>query len=189
MTNPENIAIYAGYSDLTEEELLSEACARDKNAFGEIINRNADRFYRFAFSLVKNREDAEDILQETFMGAYKSRKKFERRSSVKTWLFRILFKQVAKSLRKNRKNKSFAFYDDVEIYSPDIERSLDVSMALQQLLPHHLEVVLLKEFEGYSYEEIAEDLGISKGTVASRLYRARDDLKKSLADYLPPSKT
>jgi RNA polymerase sigma-70 factor (ECF subfamily) len=171
--------------------LLRRAAAGDGAAFHTLCDRHMDRLYRLAFSLVGNAADAEDLLQETFGGAFRGLSRFEARSSVSTWLTRILVTQTAR-LRRSRHGKWAASLDADEIASPSVAGSsgavdarIDIQAALAMLSPVHRQVLVLREFEQMSYGEIAEVLGVPQGTIESRLHRARAELRAKLSAYLP----
>ena len=172
--------------EATDLELLRKAAAGDGLAFHALVDRHAQRMYRLAISLTGNPADAEDVLQETFAGAYKSLSGFEGRASVKTWLTRILFTQSAK-WRRDRAGRTMGSIDSAEptVASSGIgvEIRIDLQAALQQLSPEHREVLMLREFEGMAYEEMAEVLGLPRGTIESRLNRARNALREKLKSY------
>jgi RNA polymerase sigma-70 factor (ECF subfamily) len=183
----------------TDEELLAAACtASDDRAFHELIDRHAVRLLRLAFKLVGNVWDAEDVVQETLIGAYQQMGKFRGQASVKTWLTRILVRQAARCHRRRSRGETVSL-DHVRSaggpewqdkgsgdVSEEVGRRMDVLRALRRLSPQHREVVVLREYEGMSYAEIAETLDVPQGTVESRLYRARQELKAALQPYLPP---
>ncbi len=171
----------------TDEELLDDARRGDQDAFHELIDRHADGLFRLASRLVGSAVDAEDVLQETFVGAFEHMGRFEGRSTVRTWLSRILLRQAARFHRRRflRKTVPLPQASTGASHSDDANRRLDVRLALRQLSPEHREVVVLREFEGMSYGEMAEALGIPIGTVESRLYRARQALREALGEYLP----
>ena len=173
--------------------LLQKAAAGDGRAFHALLDGHMDRLYRLAVSLVGNVADAEDVLQETFAGAYKGLDGFEGRASVGTWLTRILVVQTAR-FRRDRKRKPMGSIDASGFDEPSagsssgasgVDARIDIQAALLQLSPAHREVLVLREFEQMSYEEIAEVLGVPQGTVESRLHRARSELREKLAAYLP----
>jgi RNA polymerase sigma-70 factor (ECF subfamily) len=177
--------------------LLRKAAAGDGEAFHALLDRHMDRLYRLAVSLVGNSADAEDVLQETFAGAYRGLDRFEGRSSVGTWLTRILVMQTAR-FRRDRRRKRMDSLDSfplaagphepssrAPLASGSVDARIDIQAALLQLSPAHRQVLVLREFEQMSYEEIADVLGVPQGTVESRLHRARSDLREKLAAYLP----
>jgi RNA polymerase sigma-70 factor, ECF subfamily len=175
--------------EATDVQLLRRAAAGDAKAFHQLVDRHADRMYRLAVSMVGNAFDAEDVLQETFAGAFKGLSRFEERASVKTWLTRILMTQAA-ILRRDRKRRSQPPpADEARSVTAGeaglVGAKIDVHAAIALLSDEHREVLLLREFEQMSYEEIANVLGVPRGTVESRLHRARAELKDLLKAYLP----
>jgi len=170
-------------------ELLRRAGAGNAAAFHVLVDRHAQRLYRLAVSLIGNAVDAEDVLQETFIGAFRGLKSFEGRSSVKTWLSRILVVQAAQWRRGKRRRSMEApgdlAGDSVAATGSNPEAGIDVNAAIAKLSPEHREVIVLREFEQMSYEEMAEVLGVPRGTVESRLSRARSEMREKLKDYLP----
>jgi RNA polymerase sigma-70 factor (ECF subfamily) len=176
-------------------ELLRKSAAGDGKAFHALVDRHADRLYRVAVSLVGNSADAEDVLQEAFTGAYRGLSGFQGRASVKTWLTRILVMQAAKWRRDRKRRRSGAAIDDEADVQPAapgdsgragvVDARIDVHAAVQRLSVEHREVIALREFEHLSYDEMAEVLELPRGTVESRLHRARAELKEILKSYLP----
>jgi RNA polymerase sigma-70 factor, ECF subfamily len=169
-------------------ELLRRAAKGDGKAFHGLLDRHADRLYRLAYSLLGNAADAQDVVQETWAGAYRGLSGFEGRSSVATWLTRILVLQAAKWRRDHKRRFEPIVSRDAaasgECGAAEVERRIDVRAALEQLTAEHREVLVLREYEQMSYEEMAESLGVPRGTVESRLHRARAELKEKLKDYL-----
>ena len=165
-------------------ELLRLAGDGDSAAFHALVDRHAQRLYRLAVTLVGNAADAEDVLQETFIGAFRGLRSFEGRASVKTWLTRILVMQAAQ-WRRDRRRRFERLGDSLPASSASAEAALDVPAAIAQLSPEHRQVLVLREFERMSYEEMAEVLDVPRGTVESRLHRARNELREKLKAYLP----
>ncbi len=173
-----------------DAELLRQAGAGNGKAFHQLVERHADGLYRVAMSLVGNASDAEDVLQEALAGAFRGAKKFEYRSSVRSWLTRIVITQAAKFWRSRHGKRELSLVSDVKQAVPDggsaaVDARLDIDATLQQLSPEHREVLVLREIDGMAYEQIAEVLGLPRGTIESRLFRARAELKKKLKAYLP----
>ena len=183
-------------SGLNDVELVRRAQGGDSAAFDEVVNRFTGELYGLALFLTGQASDADDVLQETFLGAYENLAAFEGRSSLKTWLSRILLNQAARHRRSQRVRKaaqpvhlsaaSQAVLEGAARQSQvrDSEIRLDVLQVLQTLQPDYREVVVLREMEGMSYQQIAETLHIPEGTVESRLFRARQELKERLKEYL-----
>lgn len=184
----------------TDEELVRGAQAGDPNAFSALVNRYALTLTRLASSMLSTDADAEDVVQETFIGALRRMPSFEGRSSVKTWLTRILLNRIAKLYRSKRVRRSAsidAMLDDgaqpgaasskrlsVASATGSVDSRVDVGQMLDALTPEHREVLVLRELQGLSYEEIAQTLGVPRGTVESRLHRARHQLKVKFEGYM-----
>ena len=166
-------------------ELLRRAGGGDSTAFHALVDRHAQRLYRLAVSLIGNAADAEDVLQETFIGAHSGLKSFQGRASVKTWLTRILVLQAAQWRRSRQRKKTRAMDDAIPAAPAGSEAVMDVQAAIAKLSPEFREVLVLREFEKMSYEEIAGVLDVPRGTVESRLHRARGEMRELLKAYLP----
>jgi len=171
---------------LSDEELLLSAKSGDRSAgeaFHTLIDRHAAAMLRVAGTLVKGTQDAEDLLQETFLAAFRGLGTFEGRASVKTWLYAILFRQAA-NFRRKRGLPSLALSDDAPMTMPShidvIDASLDLHAALARLPDDFRAILILRELDGLSYDEIATVLELPRGTVESRLHRARTALRKLL---------
>jgi RNA polymerase sigma-70 factor, ECF subfamily len=183
----------------TDEELVRGAQAGDATAFAGLVQRHTAALTRLASSMLSNDADADDVVQETFIGALRRIPNFEGRSSVKTWLTRILLNRIAKLYRSKRVRRSASI--DVMLSEPGkgpgagnerlsvasstgaVDSRVDVRQMLEALSPEHREVLVLRELEGFSYEEIAKTLGVPRGTVESRLHRARRQLKAKFEGY------
>lgn len=175
--------------------LLRRAAGGDGAAFSALVDRHAKPMYRLAYMLTGSAADAEDVLQETWTGVYKALKRFEGRSTVKTWLTRILTTQVALWRRKRRGGvlsldaspvaQADALPDKGHSASRRSDWQSDLDLALAKLSADHREVIVLREVEGLSYDEIADALKVPRGTVESRLHRARGELRKQLQAYVP----
>jgi RNA polymerase sigma-70 factor (ECF subfamily) len=171
--------------EATDIQLLRRAEHGDTKAFHALVDRHAQRLYRLAVSLIGSAADAEDVLQETFIGAFRGLSSFEGRASVKTWLTRILVNQAARWRRSRRGRGAEPMTDSIPAAGAEIESAIDVQAAMAQLSAEHRQVLVLREFERMTYEEIADVLDIPQGTVESRLFRARGELKEKLKSYLP----
>ncbi len=182
---------------VTDPELAKRFQHGDDAAFHELMDRYADVLFGLAISLVGVRADAEDVVQETFAGAFRRLAYFEGRSSVKTWLTSILVRQAGKCRRSRGRHKAVPI-DDVSEASQYVLKNaqivsqadgrdirMDVLAMIRALSKAHREVIALRELQGMSYEEIAEALHVPRGTVESRLFRARCELKELLKAYLP----
>jgi RNA polymerase sigma-70 factor, ECF subfamily len=191
--------IKCGLNETREALLISAAKLGDPVAFVELSNRHSNKILRRAYRIVKNWQDAEDVLQESLMRAFLHLKDFEERSSFSSWLTRIAINFALMSLRKKRGHIEIsmeAINDDQrsgyrwepkdpaespESHCSRRERDDLLEGAIRQLPPTLRQVVQLKLIEGRSGEELAQTLGISVPAAKSRLARAKTALRVSLA--------
>jgi RNA polymerase sigma-70 factor (ECF subfamily) len=170
---------------------------RTGSEFANEAITHLDSLYRGALRLTRNPEQAQDLVQDTYVRALRYQHSFEAGTNMKAWLFAImrnLFWDRFKSSHKDDVSLDdvgeFPLYDKLkdsaEIPEAEVLDKLaagEVVKAIEQLPPLHREVVLLVDVEGFSYKDAAQVLGIPIGTVMSRLHRARQQLQKSLYDY------
>jgi RNA polymerase sigma-70 factor (ECF subfamily) len=181
--------------DGDEAELLERARKGDSEAFGVLVERYQRRVANVALAVVHNQEDALELAQETFIRAYENLDKFESRSSFSTWLYRIAANLAIDFWRREGRHVVLRGEDaENELRRMPTERgdsykaasrselSERLSKALEELTPEHRAVILLREVEGLSYDEISEVLQIPRGTVMSRLHYARTHLRTLLKD-------
>ena len=194
-----NLAIKRGSNEMPEGWLISAAKAGDTVAFVELSKRHSNKILRRAYRIVKNWEDAEDVLQESLMRAFLHLKDFEERSSFSSWLTRIAINVSLMSLRKKRGHIEISMEivsDDHEIRyrwepkdpaeSPESHCSRReteelLAGAIRQLPPKLRQIVQMNLIDGRSGEEVSQSLGISVPAAKSRLARARTALRVSLA--------
>ena len=178
----------AGAAD--DRELVRRAQGEDKEAFEELIRRHQHRVFAVAGGILRRREDVEDIAQQVFVKAYFSLKRFDQRAAFSTWLYKITVNECWDLLRK-KKVRPLVYESDLSeeqarqvITSaekvnpgPDISERIEARENVQNLLEGLDErdrlMLILKEVEGYSIEEIAEALNLNGNTVKVRLFRAR----------------
>ena len=159
-----------------------------------------DSMYNFAYRLTFDEDDAKDLVQETYLKAFRFIDSFQRGTNAKAWLFRILKNSFINDFRKKSKEPSKVDYQEVETYynSDDVDASIttdlrveavqdmigdEISNALNSLAVDFRTVIILCDLEGFTYEEMAKILDIPIGTVRSRLHRARNLLKEKLKSY------
>jgi len=178
-----------------QEQSLIERCKRGEfQAYRELMERYQSRIYSVCYGIVRNREDALDVVQEVFIKIYDAIKKFKGESGLYVWIYRIA---VNKSLDFYRKKKrKYMIFEkastDARIHNTQIEKNTPqdkalalelkekVAEAIEQLPEKQKGIIILREIEGLSYQEIAKIMHCSVGTVMSRLFYAR----KKLAGYL-----
>lgn len=159
-----------------------------------------DALYNFALRLTTDADEADDLLQETYLKAYRFFDKFEQGTNCKAWLFRIMKNSFINMYRRSSKEPDKVDYNDVEEFyhsiraestdPNDLEQKIfsnilddDVSSALESLPEEFRTVVILCDIEGFTYEEIADFVECPIGTVRSRLHRGRKMLRAKLLDY------
>ena len=179
----------------TDAELVRRIRGGDETAFRELVDRHGDALFGLAYSVTGSSADAEDLVQETLLGAFRRLGAFEGRSSVKTWLVRILLNHASKLRRSKGVRRAMRLDEQAGPETADgrlqtrspaaaVESRLDAAAMLQTVSSEHREILVLRELQQMSYDEIAQTLRIPRGTVESRLHRARQELKKRFAGYL-----
>lgn len=156
--------------------------------------------YNFGFRLTLDRDDAKDLVQDTYLKAFRFIESFQKGTNAKAWLFRILKNSFINDYRKKSKEPSKVDYQEVETYynSEEVDRQItpdlrveslkdmigdEISNALNSLDVDFRTVIILSDLEEFKYEEMAKILDIPIGTVRSRLHRARNLLKEKLSEY------
>jgi RNA polymerase sigma-70 factor (ECF subfamily) len=187
----------------TDRELVSRAQRQDLAAYSELILRYHGKIYGLVYNMTSNKEDAEDLVQEVFTKAFSALSRFKGDSSFYTWVYRIAVNRTI-NFMKSRKRRTGISLDDVEggierdpAYvelsskeSPFRDATISelqqkLNSALQKLSEKHRVVVVMHDIDGVPHEEIARMLGVSSGTVRSRLFYARQILQAELAEYAP----
>jgi RNA polymerase sigma-70 factor (ECF subfamily) len=177
--------------------------ANEDAAYDELVRVYHAQIFHVAFRMLGDSGDAADVVQDIFLKVFRNINGFKGESSLKTWIFRVAFSEILNRLRwwKRRHRQSTVSLDDDhngngngyhvsdERPTPEEafeqrEQELAIQNALSKLSSDHRSIVILRDIEGFSYGEIADVLGVSIGTVKSRLARARADLKKTLIRYL-----
>lgn len=195
-----------GEKEMSDEMLVSSAKSGDAGAFVELSNRHASKVFQAAYRITKNRQDAEDALQDSFLRAFVHVKDFQERSSFSTWLTRIAINSALMILRKKRggleisldgcdgDNGNFDAWEprssmeDPESGYVRREKQQLLGRAIHRLPPVLRDVVQLQQTRECSAQEIAQSLGMSVSAVKSRLSRARSALRRSLlqTESVPP---
>lgn len=179
------------------DELLVERAKRgDVEAFEQLVSQYEKKVYNLSYRLTGSHEDASDVAQEAFVRVYTSLPEFRGDSSFATWLFRIVHNACLDELRKRKRQRVTSIDETVMVDDGEIgrqfatesdgpEQALErvetqraVQTAISSLDEEYRIVVMMRDIQGYSYNEIADTLGINLGTVKSRLNRARHALKE-----------
>lgn len=183
--------------DKLERQLIHALKRREEAAFTEMVRVYQHRVFTVVYHVVGNREEAEDVAQEVFVAVFKYIDSFRGESKFSTWLYRIAVNRAKNRVkylarRAQGQHQDFAETPDARIQASDPqarlagpgERALGnelsriINAGLATLSEEHRTVVVLRDVEDLSYQEIADALGIAEGTVKSRLYRARAALKE-----------
>lgn len=182
-----------------EEAALIFRCQQgDQDALKEIFNQYRKKVYRIAYGVVRQREDALDIVQEVFIKLFRSIKTFKGKSNFYTYLYRITMNTAIDHIRNRDKFLTSSLDEDGAFQPSDgaekrpdrilIQKELEerVEVAMKKLPPDQRAALILREVEGLSYQEMAEAMGCSIGTVMSRLHYGRKKLQELLKDYVEP---
>jgi len=193
---------YRPYSEASETELIELAQKRNEDAFAELMHRNASASFRLALSVLKDRQEAEDEVQTSLMKAWINLPTFQSASRFSTWFRTIVLNQSLMRLRKARRARLTSLDE-----SDDDGRTMQVpskepgpeSMLSQDEMSEHLnnevqklpallrEVILLRDLQQLSTEEVAARLGVSEPAIKSRLSRARAELRDRMERHMPRS--
>jgi RNA polymerase sigma-70 factor (ECF subfamily) len=192
----------AGPSDL---EAVSRAAEGDHDAFRVLVERYQDRAYGLALRVMRDEEQARDVVQEAFLKAYRSLDRFEGRSSFYTWFYRVVMNLCIDAKRRQPPGRTVE-WDEAQALEAPVGTGLDavdparqqasgpagdleraelreiIRRAIEDLPDDARQTLLLREVDGLSYSEIAKSLGIPKGTVMSRLHHARRQVRVLLAE-------
>ncbi len=183
--------------------LIERAQAGDTGAFRRLVERHQRRAFAVALALVRDEDDARELVQDAFLRAYRSLPTFQGGSSFFTWLYRIVTNLGIDLLRKpgrqtgevdesqldsdNRVDLDVPFIGRLDGADPaDVVRRREIAarlqIALDALPSYHRAVIVMREIDGLSYEEMGQVMGVTKGTIMSRLFHARQKLQRALYD-------
>ena len=161
--------------------------ATSTSAFDKLYRRHAASVYRYARAVLGNHADAEDVAQQTFLNAYRALAQGTKPRKAENWLFTIAHNEVRRHLRDSRPRRLEVELGD-EISHPESERSepsvRDVLRGLQTLPPNQRSALVMREFEGRPYAEIAEIMGVTQTALETLIFRARRSLAEALEDGL-----
>lgn len=186
--------------EISDKELIKRFKNDDESAFEELVLRYQKKIYNTVLRMLSNLDDASDITQEIFIKVYQNLEKFKGQSSFSTWLFSIAGNHCRDELRKRQKELKSSSFDSVveerketekvsdnnsnhqpEECSIQNEQFQDIEITLNKLSIKYKEALVLRDIQGFSYNEISKILDISTGTVKSRLSRARRKFRDELS--------
>ena len=184
-----------------DREFILRAQKGDQVAFRRLVERHQRRAFAIAMGLVRDENDARELVQDAFLRVYRNLNSFQGGSSFFTWLYRIVTNLAIDLMRKPGRRdvelvdgqaipdeaSDFPLVSRIDGADPiDVIRRREIATriqaALEALPPYHRGVILMREVEGMSYEEMAVAMNVSKGTIMSRLFHARQKLQRALAD-------
>jgi RNA polymerase sigma-70 factor (ECF subfamily) len=175
------------FREVEDRDLIAQARRDNVEAYNLLVSRWEKRIFNYLLRLVKNREDAQDLAQDVFIKAHQNLRRLEDTSRFAPWLYRIAHNEAYSLLRKNRPETDMDAMQHEPWIEPGpgrrmlpIEVSLAVERALKRLSNEQREAVVLKIYQGFKFEEMADILGCPVSTVKSRLYTALDLLKETL---------
>ena len=182
--------------------LVMQHLAGDPQAFGTLVDRYQTRLLNFINRTIGDRERAEDLVQEVFIRVFRHLHRFDQTKKFSTWIYTIASNLAKNELRNRSRNPLVLFqtikkhweadhrplqFEDATARPDDLYRKRflkeAVDQCVDQLPTHHRAVFVLRELEGLTYEQISDALGIPRGTVESRLHRAREELRKRFKGY------
>ena len=187
--------------ELDEEKFITLLNSDKDKAFHMLVNAYASRIFNTCVNLVRNKEDAEDVVQEVFTAVYLSIDSFDGNAKLSTWIYSIAINKSKEFLRKKTRKKRFGFMTTIgkdeshempiatiEFNHPGVllenkERTEVLFRAMDQLAENQKVAYTMHKIEGKSYSEIAEILNTSVSSVESLMFRAKGKLKKLLSDY------
>ena len=189
---------------MTEQELVRAAAGGDTEAFERLVRTYENKIYHLALRMCGSSVEASDIAQEAFLAAWRGLPSFRGEANFATWLYRLTSNAAIDYLRRQKKERGDMSLDDEDLGLDAVDTGpgpqdaaertevrTAVAAGLQQLSEGHRQVLVLREIQGLSYEEIADVLEVDLGTVKSRISRARTALRKillengNLSGYLP----
>jgi len=189
----------------TEALLIADLCEGDQTALAPLVEKYKRMVYRLAMQITKNAEDADDVMQETFIKVYQSIHTFRKDAAFETWVYRITVNEALNFVKRRERRRECAIetakeseFDpvtrhrvqmasDPHVQAEQAELRYWVTEAVKSLSLKHRTVVILHEFEGLTHAEIASILSCSEGTVRSRLHYARKKLRTLLKPYVDAS--
>jgi RNA polymerase sigma-70 factor (ECF subfamily) len=190
--------------DTEDADLVRRAAGGDDEAFEELMNRHQSRVYHHALRMMGNSQDAEEVLQDTFVQAYRNLAKFEQRSRFSTWIYRIATNEALMRLRKARRKREVSLddafgergVDEIRDFARsaldevmDAEVSSLLEKALADLPEEYRAVFVMRDVDGLSNAEVAEILDVSVPAVKWRLHRSRLFLRDRLSQLLRDGKS
>ncbi|HLR90114.1 MAG TPA: sigma-70 family RNA polymerase sigma factor [Balneolaceae bacterium] len=191
----------ANLYQLSDEDLMEQLQNGVAPAFDIIVHRFQDRLHNFLYRYTHNHEDCEDLVQETFLRVYRSRYSYQRIAKLSTWIYTIALNLAKTMYKKKQRMKTFSIHADesdpddrvfeiedttiLQDESLHLKNSIgELEKALMELNEDFREVIVLRDIQELTYEEISEITGTAMGTVKSRINRGRAQIQEIIGDYV-----
>ena len=203
LESPTETELFGEIAERPEKALIADSRADNLTAFDKLVRRHHSRIYATVYHMTSNREDTDDLTQETFLKAYKALKSFKGDSSFYTWVYRIAVNKTINFLKQRRRKSAQMSLNEMDLsgegrghilefiseHTPrrDVrlhELQAKLNEAMQKLSEVHRLVVTLHNIQGMPHEEIGKIMDCNTGTVRSRLFYARQQLQAHSSDYL-----
>lgn len=181
-----------------EKDLVDRARMGDVEAFEKLIEGCQKKVFNIAYKMIGNYDDANELAQEVFLKAFRSIKKFKGDSLFSTWIYKVTANVCLDEIRRRKKRRVYSLDDDMELNDGEVKRQIPdnsptpdlevesneiknaVNKSIQELPDDYKSVIILRDIQGFSYEEISKIVNCPEGTVKSRINRARQALRKIL---------
>lgn len=181
----------------TDQNLIDNILAGDTNSFGELVDRYQDFVFTIAIRILKNREEAEEVAQDSFIKAFDSLKSYRGEAKFSTWLYRIVYHKSLDRIKKNKRQQTFEIIEEITDDSFDHiengleamlseERSEIINKCIGQLPEEEAAIISLYYFEEQSVKEIAQVTSLTEDNIKIKLYRSRKKLFSLLQSYIKP---
>jgi RNA polymerase sigma factor (sigma-70 family) len=184
----------------TDQQLIEQTLKGDTSSFGKLVERYQDFVFTIAYRIMKVREEAEEVAQDSFIKAYESLNSFRGESKFSSWLYSIAYRKALDALRKNKKYKASEIIDDItegEVsgiedalhYLEDEERKKAIQDCILKLSEDEATIITLYYFQDQSVREISTITGLSEDNIKVKLYRSRKKLFGFLKHFILPEIT
>ena len=182
-----------------DHALIRQVLAGEKDAYGQLVSAHSQAIFRVAFRITENEADADEVVQETFLRAYRKLESFDAQSNFRTWIYRIAMNCALDVLKKRKTVTMVSIAEDFDEEQPavqladrgagperllmDLEIESRRQAAMEKMTPSERVAFVLRHEEGSSMEEIAEALGVAPNTAKQSVFRAVQKLRRSLAPF------
>jgi len=173
----------------TDNELINKSLSGNVSAFDNLISRYQESVYKLCFTIGKNKDNAMDISQETFIKVFDKLYTFKGKSSFKSWLLKITYNEGINWIRKNKKYMEYVGFDEKsflpsESYEDSKKEDIQISRSLNILNPKYRIAIVLRYYENMTIKEISESMNCSEGVVKNMLFRSLRKMKTNITSII-----